>query len=259
MRTFATKAAAAAVGLGLVVGAAYAASAEQISPEARAYLGFSFGGQQLAARDFHYGLRVDHDSRFVDAAQPPMIRLDFNRRGLNDLQVNGLSAVRQSYRLRQSEEEVIADEFSDEPGFFEGIGNWFGGLFGGGDDAEETAEAAEEELPAEEYPTEGAFLGYNAVDWGLVAVGAVGLGLAATAVVDADDTSASGSTGGSTNGGGNPPAACVVVVPVPLPPGCTPPGFASRQHAGTGLVRDPEWQQWLDGGTGQMGDLGGAD
>lgn len=245
MRNFFKRASVVAIGIGLVVGAAVAASKDEATPEARAYFGFSFGGGKAVPRALHYGLRVDHDSRFNSAEQPPLVQLDYTTRGLNDLRVNGLSAVRQGYRLRQNEEEEIVDE----PGFFEGIGNWFGGLFGGDETeeaVEETAEAAEE-LPPEEVPTAGAFLGYNAIDWGLVAVGAAGLGFVATEVVDAEDKAPAGNgDGGGSDGGG---------LLGGLLGGLTAPGTGAGAIV---LARDPELHKWLDGGTGQMGDLGAA-
>lgn len=258
MRTFIKKSFIASLGIGLVLGTAVA-SGDGLSPEARAYAQLSFGGSSLAPRDLHYGLRIDHDSRFTDPSLPAMVQFDYTTRGLSDMRVNGLSALRSSYRLRQNDE--VAEEMVDEPGFFEGIGNWFGGLFGGGsDDSAEEATAQAEEAPVEDVPTDGAFLGYNAIDWGLVAIGAVGLGFAATEVVNADDKPANAGGGGDGGDGGDG-GGCTNPNPLPVPPDCLdPPALNGSFGGGISDARmDPAYREWLDGGTGQMGDLGGAD
>ena len=104
MRKFIATAGIAAATVGMAIGAAVAATSDNAAPEARVYLGASFGGTRMDAHDFHYGLRFDHDSRYVGQNLPAIVQLDFNRRGMHDLRVNGLSAVRPEYRLRQSEE-----------------------------------------------------------------------------------------------------------------------------------------------------------
>ena len=271
-------------GLGLSLGFAIAAPDDQ-SPETRAYLGFSFGGKTANswanARDFHYGLRVDHDSQFAGKDLPPVIQLDFTKRGMNDFRVHGVSAIKPDYRLRQAEEaateeapaeEVPADEVvegaEESGGFFSGIGAWFSGLFGGDeevvtDEAAATAEATTEtaEAEVEEAPAEGAFLGYNAIDWGLVAVGAAGLGFAATEVVDGEDKSAS--SGGSGPSGPGSVVCLPGQMPNPAPdpgnvlPDCIPSNSFTGSNASFNSEQNLERQRWLDGGTGQMGDLGG--
>lgn len=296
----------AAAGLVLALGVASAMDRDEQAPESRAYLGFSFGGQKAAPRDFHYGLRLDHDSRFVEGETAPLMQFDFTRRGFADAKVNGLSVIKQRYRLRQSEEQAAeeaggeapaepapieegapteADEGADaggedaaaegagEGGFFSnmwgGVTGFFGGLFGGGDEEELAEEAPADEAPAEsaeapaEEVAEGPFASYDIVDWGLLAVGVAGVGLAVSEVTGGDETPDSpgfggggttgGTTGGSTTGGGctttiGPTGICITIS-----------GYAPNRWA-TGYderARDPEHQKWLDGGTGQMGDLGG--
>ena len=295
----------AAAGLVLALGVASATERDQQAPESRAYLGFSFGGQKTAPRDFHYGLRLDHDARFVEGETAPLVKFDFTRRGLSDAQVNGLSVLKQSYKLRQSEEQAAEEageapaepapieegaptaEATDEAaaeggdaaaaeegGFFSnmwgGVTGFFGGLFGGGDEEE----VAEEAAPAEEAPAEtaeaeapadeaadGAFANYDIVDWGLLAAGAVGVGLAAAEVADSDETpdragfgggGGTGSTTGSTTGGGcNTTFLTTTCLTTPT----YAPNKWSTPYDQDG--QDPEYQKWLDGGTGQMGDLGG--
>lgn len=281
MRTIIRTASMVAAGLVFALGAAGASDRDENAPESRAYFGFSFGGEKAVPRDLHYGLRVDQDPRSVDGPTPALMQFDFTRRGMNDVRVNGLSVLKSEYKMRQAEEapaeegateEAPAEEGSEvaeEEGFFEGmwsgVTGFFGGLFGGDEEEEttETAEAAEE--TAEEAPediAEGTFMGYNAVDWGLLAVGAVGVGFIASEVSNGDedpDLNSSGSSGTTTGGGtlggllggGTTTGGTLGGVL-----GGLTGGLVTRE-SGIGERRDPEYQKWLDGGTGQMGDLGG--
>lgn len=270
----------------LAIGAVSAADRSEQANEGRAYLSFEFGGAKVAPRNLHYGLRVDQDRRFFaeEATQAPLMQFDFTTRGMSDMRVNGLSVLKQSHRLQQTEGEAPAEEApteevpaeegaeagAEEEGFFEGAWNgvtgFFGGLFGGGDEeeapAEETAEAAEE---APEEIAEGTFMGYNVVDWGLLALGAVGVGFVASEVsngdedptlVDSDGDGIADPPGGGGGGGGCPPG----TTPNPLPIGdpCVPIAPFAGRNAGLGSMTMPvDYQEWLDDGTGHMGDLGG--
>jgi hypothetical protein len=252
--------------LSLVLGVAAAAGPAEDTPEGRAYVGFSFGGTRLAPRDMHYGLRLDHDSRdYGDRASmpAPFAQVDFTRAGLADARINGLNVLKKGYRLAQNEGQPADMSSSggdapppapvEEEGFFSGmwhgVTNFFGGLFGGGDDeqpAQAAAEAAPEAAPEGEL-AEGTFIGYNAIDWSLLAVGAVGIGYIASEVTNGDEDQDPTASGGG--GGGGSTNTCVVS------PICIPLGLRNTA-AGTG-TRDPAYDEWLDGGTGHMGDLGG--
>jgi pyruvate/2-oxoglutarate dehydrogenase complex dihydrolipoamide acyltransferase (E2) component len=297
----------AAAGFVLALGVASATDRDAQTPESRAYFSLSFGGERVAPRNLHYGLRLDHDSRFVDGTTAPLMQFDFTRRGLHDAQLNGLSVLKQSYRLRQSEEEAAAEAGSapaeepaaeeapaeaapaesapaeaaatdgveespadggevaaEEGGFFSnmwgGVTGFFGGLFGG-DEEDEVAEAPAEAAPADsaEAPPEeladGMFASFGVVDWGLLALGAAGIGLAASEVAGGDedpDSAGGGGTSGTTTGGGCNTSfltTTCLTTPTYAPNRWTTPYDVDRQ--------DPEYRKWLDGGTGQMGDLGG--
>jgi hypothetical protein len=293
--------------LGLVLGVAGAAGPADDSAEGRAYLGFSFGGDKIAPHDFHYGLRMDYDSRSIESrgfGTPALLQFDFTHRGLNAAQVNGLSILKKSYQLKQNEgqptetppaegqpaeaapaesapaespppeaasggEAAAAAEPAAEEGFFagmwHGVKNFFGGMFGSdeetetaakeGKEAGESAPAAEGPTPEEGELAEGTFMGYNAIDWATLAVGAVGIGFVASEVSNGSqdpDPRASGGTGGT--GGGLTPAPCTTgITPVP----CVGLRSGKAFSAFDVEAQDPEYQKWLDGGTGQMGDLGG--
>lgn len=289
----------AAATFGLVLGVAGASNPADQSPEARAYIGFNFGGAQVVPRNFHYGLRIDHGSRHVQGPAPALVQLDFTRAGFNLAQVNGMNVARQQYRLRQAEEpaaeevpaedapaeapaeatpeetpeeapaeEAAAEEGAEgagEQGFLGKIGAWFGGLFGGGDEeeaaAEETAESTEaaaegatEETADAGETADGPFANYGLVDWGLLALGAVGLGYAVSEVSNSEesDDPAQPTTGAAPTG--TTPVGATPVGATPV--GATPIGIVSgvfETRAMDSAFR--ERLEWLDGGTGHMGDL----
>lgn len=271
----------AVAGFVLGLGVASAADRAELAPETRAYLGFSFGGAKAVPRALHYGLRIDQDARFVEGEVAPLVKFDFTPRGLSDAQVNGLSVIKPSYRLRQSEEpaaeeaggEAPAEEAAAEGGFFSntwgGVTGFFGSLFGGDDEevaeevpAEATADASE--APAEEAAADGAFMNYDVIDWGLLAVGVAGIGLAASEVAGGDeslDLKDSDGDGISDNDDPSNPGVACTIDPIPVidpdgtPNGCDPNLFTGRLGGPASLNIDPEYQAWLDGGTGQMGDL----
>ena len=183
-------------------------------PRAMSYLQFQFG--EYLPSNFHYGLRLDYDSRFRDGLMtPPVLVLDFKSQGLNRMLVGGVDLVRIPYRLNQAEAAAAA-----------------GGMSAG-------------------------------------TIAAVAVGVVATAVVaksasSSDDSSGqqtTGSTagggttgdttGGGTTGGGTTGGTAGGGILGGITGG-VPPGFVGRD---SGAVNDAEYQDWLDGGTGQMGDL----
>ncbi|TAJ52236.1 MAG: hypothetical protein EPN60_07230 [Nevskiaceae bacterium] len=101
----------------------------------------------------------------------------------------------------------------------------------------------------------GMFSNYSALDWTLLAVGAVGIGFAVSQVADSEDTpdpapgsssggsSAGGSSGGSSSSGGSGSSGGGLL------------GGYADPHAAGDDRRSAEYADWLDGGTGQMGDL----
>jgi hypothetical protein len=286
---------------GLVLGVAGASNPADQSPEARAYLGFNFGGVQTAPRNFHYGLRIDHDSRYVEGRAPALLQFDFTRAGLAAARLNGMNVVSQKYQMRQAEEpaaeevpveeapaegapaeeapaeEAAAEEGAEgaegaEPqGFFSKTWAGIKGFFSGGDEEEGAAEATPQESAdagATEEPAEtadagatadGPFANYGLVDWGLLALGAVGIGYAVGEVSNAEDSASSGGTDPGTDPD-----------PGVLPDPGIDPGILGSILAGgyrNGAYdflpsvdnMNPEHQEWLDGGTGHMGDLGVRD
>lgn len=240
-------------GLGLLISITAVAAPDRQTPEGTAYFSFGFGGDKPGVRAVHYGFRLDHDRYFVPTDQhlPALMQLDFSRRGLSAIEVNGLNVLRPAYRMRQSEEVSEGAAVEEEGGFFDGIADFFTGLFGDDEEESEVVDNDGDEAVAADdgYPAaEGAFISYNLVDWGLLAVGLAGIGFAATEVVEAGDDADPQAAPPPP-----PPSTPCPVPPLPAPPGCTP--FAGGQPGVTHINVDPEYQEWLDSGTGQMGDL----
>jgi hypothetical protein len=254
--------AAAAAGILLVVGVAAAADRYEPTPEGRVYLNLAFGGARAAPHSLHYGLRVDHDSRF-DGPATPMMMVDFTTRGLADASVNGLSVLRQEYRLRQTEEggapvEQPAEAAPEEAAPAEAAPAEAA-------PAEAAPEATAEAAPAEEAPaegaeaaageevaTEGTFLNYGIVDWGLLALGLAGLGSAVAEVANADEDPSRKDSDGDGTPDDEEPSGTPCIIPPAFPPGCTP--FTARGDVARSLALI-EHKAWLDEGTGHMGDL----
>lgn len=223
----------AAMGVGML---AVAADPADHTPELNAYVSLKFDGPRAQSRNFFYGLRLDHDRRLLSEPLAPYAQLEFKGSGFNSAMVNGMPIMR-SVQLNQDE---------------------------GGE--------------AESGPTAGDVT-MGALDWGLVILGVAGVGFAVAEVADADEspdpeggggTTTGGGTGGGTPLGGTPlggtPLGGGTEGQITCAPGeipviggeCLPGGpftNGGRSTRGYRAVTAPEYLQWLDGGTGQMGDL----
>lgn len=218
---------------------ASAADPRDLQPEAKAYVSFAFDGQgpASAGNQFAYGLRIDHDRRYTPASVPSLVKLEFggSSEGFNQLQVNGLPIAYRSYQLNQ--------------------------------DGSTSTE-------------------YSWVDWGLVAVAAVGIGYVLVDVADADESPSPrrssqpvgtlspdqlGQIGALLPGGSEQLQQIIAGggtledLAAQLPGGQEQleqivgqivPGYTGVDRFRPQLSRNtPEYQRWLDGGNGHMGDL----
>lgn len=99
---------------------------------------------------------------------------------------------------------------------------------------------------------------YTAVDYGLLAIGALGIGYGISEVVNQKDSNDPGAASpGTPPGTPSPsPAPGGLCTPIPGAP-CLPPlpGFAGSSTPFEAGNVTPEYQQWLDAATGGMGDL----
>jgi hypothetical protein len=231
-KTFVAIIAAGAVG---AVWADAATNQEQFrdQPEAHAYLSFNFGGRDnrhTTDAPFHYGLRMDHDSRLRAAAGaplPPLLQVDRNNRGETLALANGVPFAARNLRLNQDSG---------------------GGTSSGGNDS-----------------------GWTFFDWSLLAVGLGGAGYLiynATKGKDSPNGTPAGNTTGSSNGVVTGLVNTVTGVVTGVVNTVTGVVNSVTGYSGPRSVQgvlpfdpvdrsDPTYQKWLDGGHGQMGDLGG--
>ena len=236
-----------AAGLGVLVGLSLAAVAGDANngAETRAYFNFGFGGARDLATDWHAGLQLSPEgaTRAGELVPASTMKIDFSNRG-NALMLNGMPLVQKSYRLQQAEGEA-AEAAAEEGGFFSGIGDFFSNLFGG-DDEEAAAEGETAAVEGGEAVAEepGMFSEYTAGDWALLGVGVIGAGylIGEAASGDDDPDPSGGETTGETTGPA--PVGGIGIPLLTLAPGI-----------GSGHPGNSEYSQWLDGGTGQMGDL----
>ena len=217
----------------LLTGAATTAMAAGVGSsfgDARLYWRLSFDESAKRVAESNYSFVVDYDRRFGDAPPVPAAQVNFDRRGLMSAWLNGVPFARR-LTLMQTEGEGEAASASS----------------------------------------------YTAVDYGLLALGAVGIGYGISTVVDQKDTP-DASSGGSPPGGSptmGPDAGPLgpitgplgpILSPVtgplspvlgPLSPITGPLGLFTAGASSSFEERavTPEYQQWLDGGMGGMGDL----
>lgn len=207
------------------------ASADELfaTPTPSAYFGFSFGGAPSKKSDLHLGFALRQSG--VNASLPALAQMDFDSsRGLL-ASLGGYQLNPHSLLLNQTE---AAAEPAAEQGWFSQFGDFVAGL------------------------------GYGTA--AIVGVALVGTAVLVTSAGGSDDSS----SGAPASGGSSPDPGCTGggqvgdicagdVIPCPLPLcGNQLTDDLSRWLAtryGTDAERDFEHQQWLDSGTGQMGDL----
>lgn len=216
------------------VGLASAWGPNNDAPEARAFAALSFGeSARSGMSEFFYGMRLDQSYQSRLEGRPALAQMHFDRHGFNEARVNGVPFA---YTVRLAQNE-------------------------GGEGGESSP---------------GAFSNFTFVDWTLLAVGAVAIGYGISEVVDQEDTpdpSGGGTTTGGTTTGGTTTGGTTTGTPLGgLLGGGTTGGTTTGTTTGTplgGLLgtfrttsqgadetrHSAEYQEWLDGGTGQMGDL----
>jgi len=200
-------------------------------PSANAYLSLDFGHPNPTQATFsplHYGLRMSYDNRLQAAnggALPPLAQLDFDARGNRIGSVGGVPFMA---RIRPPLKQNDGDGSAPTSGVGSG--------------------------------------GIEFFDLALLGVGVAGLGYLIYNVTKNDESP--NPTEGETTGGGLLGGATGGLLGGLLGGGDTTGGTTGGGLLGTGLLggfagaqtqipseRDIERQRWLDGGTGQMGDL----
>ena len=253
---------------------AVAASPTDNAPEARAYMNFEFGGQRVLPRNFHYGLRLDRDRRY-SALPVPFMQMDFDAQGNVKTHLNGMYLMRRSLIATQDEaaaggaESVAADasaEASVDAAAAEAAPADAAVAEAAPADAAASdpfatetaaAEAAPETIPVEGGEAAAAEgTAYTAADWGLIVLGAAGVAYAGYEVSKSDDDSAAAASGNSTGGGGTTGGGATGGLLGGLLLGGSTMMEKLSQANNTNMAR--EYVEWLDGGSGHMGDLEAA-
>ena len=223
-----------AVCVGALTGTAMLAGASGSAdnrPETRAYFNLGFGGASQLPSNFHYGLRLDQDRRYAPANAPAVMQFDMSGSGMLNARLNGVKLLQRNLSANQEEGAAVATT------------TW------------------------------------SAADWGLIILGVAGVGYAgyevSTSHKDSGSTTTTGSsTGGNTTGGNTTGGLLGTGLLGTSTGGSTTGGSTTGGSTtgggllGTGLLgfaevdapsqvtrQSPEYQEWLDGGTGHMGDL----
>jgi len=181
-------------------------------------LGFNENTAQRNS-EMQYGFALDYDRRNANLPGVPAAQVNFDRKGFVNAWMNGTPFARR-VTLQQSEGEVA-------------VGTT-----------------------------------YTAVDYGLLAIGALGIGYGISEVVDQKDSSDPGASPSPTPGeepAPSPSPGGGLPLPIPIPSGGLPlplpipiPVGGALTFVATSMQErevTPEYQQWLDAGTGGMGDL----
>lgn len=243
---------------------AYAAGPADASLESRAYVNFNFGGDRALPRNFHYGLRLDYDQRFLPAAVPSVLQVDFNRAGFNTARLNGLPFMYREYALNQVEtiavgaaaasSTVVVDftllaigavgvgvagaaaiDNADDDGSPTSGSSAGGSTAGGGTTGTTTGDTTGSTTGSTTGNTTGSTTGSTTGN--------------TTGNTTGGSTTGGGTTGGSTTGGSTTGGG--------LTGGLLGLSMTEHQRA-DGERASPEYIEWLDGGSGQMGDLSPA-
>ena len=207
------------------VGLAGAWGPNNDAPEAHAYASFGFGESRQQMGQFFYGMRLDQGYASRIAGRPAVVQMQFNRYGFNEARVNGVPFA-YTVRLAQTE---------------------------GG----------------EEGSSSGTFSNFTFVDWTLLAVGVGAIGYGISEVVNQKDSPdpVAGTTTGATLGGttgtttGTPLGGLLGGTTTGTTTGTGGllagllGGYASEAQILGDTRSTAEYREWLDGGTGQMGDL----
>jgi hypothetical protein len=223
------------LGAGLV---ANAATPDERHPEARAYLNFKFGGADRRAESFFYGLRLDHDSRFLDRPAAPIMSVEFNEAGFSSANIHGMPFI-DSVQLNQAGGAMTA-------------ANWgvlAAGVVGVGAVAVAVSDS-DDETPDPD--NGGTTAGGDTAGGG---TGGTGGGTGGTGGGTGGTGGGTGGTGGGTGGTGGGTGGTGGGLLGGLVGGYTDIGFRNEYAFADDARAAVEQQRMLDGGTGYMGDL----
>lgn len=189
-----------------------------------AYFSVRFGGDKLPS-DFRYGLRLDYDANRYNGVLPALLKLDFTGEGFNKLMINGLDMTHVPYRLNQAEAAGLLSVQSMV-------------AIGGSVAAVAVVATNASDGHSSDHNSGGSSSGGGATSGGGSTNGGTTNG----------GGSVSGGGGSVSGGGGSVSGGAVLGLALTEIPAGAMPSNDERM--------DPAYRQWLDGGTGQMGDLG---
>lgn len=235
------------LGVGLL---ANAAAPEDRQPEARAYVNFKFGGPSKKAESFFYGLRLDHDSRFVDRPMAPMMSIEFNSDGFSSAHIHGMPFV-DSYRLNQAGTIWTAADWGILAAGAVGLGAVIAVVASGDDDGSNPGGSTGG-------TTGGSSTGGNGTGGTGGGTGGTGGGTGGTGGGTGGTGGGTGGTGGGaggTGGGTGGTGGGGTGGGLLLGGGFTDIGLRSEFSSSGDYLEAIERQRMLDGGDGFMGDL----
>ncbi len=250
MRTWIISAAAAA--LFATASTAAAADINDKQPEFKAYIDLKFDGRGNDAQQMNYGLRMDHDRRFLEAPRPAIAQLDFRagrEAGLQKFELNGAPLVERKAELNQDGELQYGTlDWALIAAAVVGVGWIAYETFDNGESPSPPKPTPQDPPPTgglqlpgtvadllQQIPTLGDILAPY-VEGGLTAILQLPAGTPAQALIDLVDGGAS--------------------TIIRLIPGLGGNGLSDDTRAKAEIERHtPAYQAWLDGGNGHMGDL----
>ncbi len=263
-----------------VVMQAQAANLDPYAPEMKAYVNFGFGAPKVKSLGLHYGFRMDHDRQYqalVGRALPALMQLDFTgASGFDSALINGQPFVKRIVQLNADGDPAApADGTSSGGGLFSDftVVDW--GLLAVGvagigfgiakvakvdesDDPKTTTTAAGAGNPLAGIPVVGGVVGGVLGGLGLPAVPSSAALPAAPAAVPTTVPSVPLGLSAVPNPVSNittiPNSPTDLVSGAALPTGALPVGFDDAKHFVI-ETRDVNYDNWLNAGTGHMGDL----
>lgn len=249
MRTWMISAAAAAMFATALPAAA--ADLNEKQPEFKAYVTLKFDGHGADAQQLNYGLRMDHDRRFLEEPRPAIAQLDFRAgqlAGLEKFALNGAPLVERQAQLNQDGElQYGVIDWALVAAAVVGVG-WIAYETFDNDESPTppVAEDPDTEEPGFQLPdTVGELLG-SIPGLGDALGPLVEGGLDALLALPADTPLAD--LIAIVDGG-----AATIIGLIPTLPGA---GLDDEHRFKAEIERNtPEYQAWLDEGTGHMGDL----
>ncbi|WP_199720623.1 hypothetical protein [Stagnimonas aquatica] len=256
-----------AVAGGLLLGsiAVLPAGARDNDPQLGSYLIWKFGAQDSARSGdrFHYGLRLDYDAYSAQIrGLPPLLRINVAGSGGVDTYLNGSNLRGMALSLGQVEGASLGTILTVAGAAAVGVGTV----------VLVTQETTKNDPPA---TTGGSGSGSSGSGSGSSSGSSSSGGSSSGSGSSGSGSSGSGSSGGSSSGSGSSGSGSSSGGSTS---GSGSSGSGSSSGSGTGLPLggtgyngrptapeldqsemrgiSPEYQQWLDGGSGQMGDLG---